>query len=243
NKLQRQLISSAQSVPSIKSFLVPISSTEQAQPSISNNSMQSTSYKAAITTPISPAHMPSTPTPSTPMPSSPMPSSSMPFSPMPSSPMPSTSVPSTSMSSASISFASLPCTLLPFESSSFASTATPIVSMLSQSVFKTMPVPYDIAQILYHENASVSAVDLWQQCENTLSDYDKYCILTHHIRPKEDYKFPLVQKAGHPRKCCTSMLSNDYIYSPSSNSIFCLPCSLFVPIDTNKKGLKNRCSL
>ena len=119
--------------------------------------------------------------------------------------------------------------------------------MPSQSFFKTTPEPYDIARILYHENASVSAEGLaWQQCEKSLrslSDYDKYYILTHHIRPKEDYKFPLVQKAGHTRKCCISMLSNDYVYSPSSNSIFCLPCSLFVPIDTNKKGLKNRCQL
>ena len=85
------------------------------------------------------------------------------------------------------------------------------LSACPQSVFKTMPVPYDIAQILYNENASVRVASLWHQCEETLkslNDYDRYCVLTNHIRPNNDYKFPLVQKAGRPRKCCTSMLSN-----------------------------------
>ena len=36
------------------------------------------------------------------------------------------------------------------------------------------------------------------------------------------------------------MLSNNYVYSPSTNSVFCLPCSLFAPINSGKNGCKDR---
>ena len=45
-KLQRQFISCAQSVPSIKSFFVPISSTDPPQPFISASSIQSMPHTA-----------------------------------------------------------------------------------------------------------------------------------------------------------------------------------------------------
>lgn len=104
--------------------------------------------------------------------------------------------------------------------------------------------PYDIANVLYPNGTeSLSDAQMWSQCEkslNGLTDHEKYIIWTHHFRPKDDFKFPLVQFNKDSRRCCATMLSNNFVYSQSTNSIYCLPCSLFVPINGGKKGVKDR---
>ena len=84
---------------------------------------------------------------------------------------------------------------------------------------------------------------MWNLCEHslkTLTEHEKYIILTHHFRPKDDFKFPLVQMTKDSRRCCTTMLSNNFVHSQSTNSIFCLSFSLYVPIDSGKRGFKDR---
>ena len=57
-------------------------------------------------------------------------------------------------------------------------------------------MPYDIAEVLCPDGTDgLSDADMWNQCEQSLqslTEHEKYIIFTHHFRPKDDFKFPLV---------------------------------------------------
>ena len=108
-----------------------------------------------------------------------------------------------------------------------------------------VPYQYDIAEVLYGKCAPTD-VGEWSKCEESLkklTEHDKYLVLKHHVRPTTDDAFPVIVQSGRHRKCSPSMLSNNFVFSPSTNSIFCLPCSLFIPLHATKRGMKDRSQL
>ena len=269
SKLQRQLLSSAQSVAPIKSFFAISSVNETIVPPKSSVSELIPSCPASISSfPASPTILPGTPPIAIDSfsPVSAMSVSSLSVDnvlPMhdylPSSTSKLTNSISLSMSATiSVSSLSSASTIDPglstIDSSVPVNTSdvTPPASLSTSSVMQcstsTAPsaitssyMPYDIAKVLYPNGTDgLSNADMWNRCEQSLqslTEHEKYIILTHHFR---HFKFPLVQMTNDSRRCCTTMLSNNYVYSQTTNSIFCLPCSLFVPIHFGKKGFKDR---
>ena len=93
--------------------------------------------------------------------------------------------------------------------------------------------PYDIAIALKYVE------------KETLSDDLKYRILKTHVKPDVDFTFPKTYLHGCNRSCSLNHLNNLFIYSTSSDSVFCIHYVLFVSQEKKKKlntFLHVRCS-
>jgi hypothetical protein len=86
----------------------------------------------------------------------------------------------------------------------------------------------DIGEILLKNNAAEQYTD--KHCQNVLrqlSDESIYQILTNHFIPPQKYVFPAKQDHGCNRRCNMDYLDNNFVYSPSTDSVWCIVCALF----------------
>ena len=74
----------------------------------------------------------------------------------------------------------------------------------------------------------VIAIALKYVEKETLSDDLKYRILKTHFKPDVDFTFPKSYLHGCNRSCSLNCLNNLFVYSTSSDSIFCIHYALFV---------------
>ena len=87
---------------------------------------------------------------------------------------------------------------------------------------------YDIGQIL---NGNVEII---RKKVTELDDTLKYKILCQHEVPDDYFKFPAKYLHGRNRKCQKSYIDFPFVYSKENDSVWCLPCALFVPYE--KRG-------
>ena len=68
-------------------------------------------------------------------------------------------------------------------------------------------------------------------------DHTKYKILKYHFQPSKTYDFPKTVLHGCKRSCSLEYISNPYfVYSQKEDSVYCIHCALFVPVD-KRSGL------
>ena len=84
--------------------------------------------------------------------------------------------------------------------------------------------PYDIAIALKYVE------------KETLSDDLKYRIVKSLFKPDGDFTFPKTYLHGSNWLCNLNYLNNLFVYSTSSDSVFCIHCALFVSQE-NRKNL------
>ena len=82
--------------------------------------------------------------------------------------------------------------------------------------------PYDIAIALRYVE------------KESLSDELKYRILKTHFKPDGNFTFPKTYLHGCNRSCRLNYLNNLFVYSISSDSVFCIHCALFVSQEKRK---------
>ena len=87
---------------------------------------------------------------------------------------------------------------------------------------------YDIGQIL---NGNVEII---RKKVHRIRRYVKYKILCQHEVPDDYFKFPAKYLHGRNRKCQKSYIDFPFVYSKENDSVWCLPCALFVPYE--KRG-------
>ena len=92
--------------------------------------------------------------------------------------------------------------------------------------------PYDIAIALKNVE------------KETLSDELTYRILKTYFKPYGDITFSETDLHGRNRSCRLDYLNNLFVYSTSSDSVFCIHCALFVSQEKRKKlnTFVNACS-
>ena len=70
--------------------------------------------------------------------------------------------------------------------------------------------------------------------KETVSDNLKYRILKTHFKPDGDFTFPKTCLHGCNRSCRLNYLNNLFVYSASSDFVFCINCALFVSQEKRK---------
>ena len=70
--------------------------------------------------------------------------------------------------------------------------------------------------------------------KETVSDDLKYRILKTHFKPDGDFTFPKTYLHGCNRSCRLNYLNNLFVYSASSDFVFCIYCALFVSQEKRK---------
>ena len=92
--------------------------------------------------------------------------------------------------------------------------------------------PYDIA------------ISLKNVEKETLSDELTYRILKTHFKAYGDITFPKTDFHGCNRLCSLNYLNNLFVYTTSSDSVFCIHCALFVSQEKRKNlnTFVNACS-
>ena len=88
------------------------------------------------------------------------------------------------------------------------------IAMQFQKV--SLTEPYDIAIALRYVE------------KESLSDDLKYRILKTHFQPDGNFTFPKTYLHRCNRSCSLNYLHNLFVYSISSDSVFCIRCALFV---------------
>ena len=74
----------------------------------------------------------------------------------------------------------------------------------------------------------VIAIALKYVEKETLSDDLKYRILKTHFKPDGDFTFPKTYLHRSNQLCSLNYLKNLFVYSTSSDSVFCIHCALCV---------------
>lgn len=87
---------------------------------------------------------------------------------------------------------------------------------------------YDIGDILDGDLKTKS---------NSISEIDdalKYRVLCNAEKPDNKFIFPSKFMHGHQRSCQQSYLDTNFVYSIKTDSVWCLPCALFISAEKRK---------
>jgi len=109
----------------------------------------------------------------------------------------------------------------------------------SENTTKTIiTTNYDIGNILTSGRGSLLSDG--ERCCRIIQDMSeemKYKILLRHFHPDSKFHFPTSQQHGCNRRCKLDYLDNNFKYSPATDSVYCLPCALFVAPGDKRKSL------